>query len=113
MGCPASGCVGYELTTSLDFDSDSDGDVDANDHSGAYWDSGKGWEMIGTSHIYVYTAKFKGNGHTINNLFINRTGVFDYAGLFGYTASSSRIETVGVTNANVTGKRLCRHSSRS
>ena len=103
MGCPSSGCVGYELTASLDFDSDSDGDVDANDHSGNYWDSGKGWQLIGTSFSNQYTARFKGNGHTINNLFINRTGATDYVGLFGYTGSSSRIETLGVTNANVTG----------
>ena len=96
-------CVGYELTQSLDFDSDSDGDVDANDHSGNYWDSGKGWQMIGTSFQIAYAAKFKGNGHTIDNLFINRTGATDYAGLFGYTGSSSRIETLGVINANVTG----------
>ena len=103
MGCPATGCVGYELTASLDFDSDSDGDVDANDHSGAYWDTGKGWQMIGTSFSDRYTAKFKGNGHTIDNLFINRTGASDYAGLFGYTSSNARIETLGVINANVTG----------
>ena len=42
MGCPATGCIGYELTASLDFDSDSDGDVDANDHSGAHWNAGSG-----------------------------------------------------------------------
>ena len=103
MGCPSGTCAGYELTASLDFDSDSDGDVDANDHSGAYWDSGKGWQMIGTSFSDRYTAKFKGNGHTIDNLFINRTGASDYAGLFGYTSSNARIETLGVINANVTG----------
>ena len=103
MGCPSSGCTGYELTASLDFDSDSDGDVDANDHSGNYWDSGKGWQLIGTSFSNHYSGNFKGNGHTINNLFINRTGATDYVGLFGYTGGSSRIETLGVTNANVTG----------
>ena len=103
MGCPSGTCTGYELTASLDFDSDSDGDVDANDHSGAYWDTGKGWQMIGTSFSDRYTAKFKGNGHTIDNLFINRTGASDYAGLFGYTSGNARIETLGVINANVTG----------
>ena len=104
MGCPTSGCVGYELTTSLDFDSDSDGDVDANDHSGNYWDSGAGWDPIGTA-TDTYQGNFKGNGHTINNLFINRTGGLDlYNGLFGYTGVSARIETLGVTNANVAGR---------
>ena len=105
MGCPASGCVGYELTASLDFDSDSDGDVDANDHSGAYWDSGKGWLPIG-NFSDRYTGDFKGNGNTINNLFINRTTSISSngVGLFGGIGSASRIETIGVTNANVTGQ---------
>ncbi len=103
MGCPATGCVGYELTASLDFDSDSDGDVDANDHSGNYWDSGKGWLPIG-NNTNRYSGNFKGNGNTINNLFINRSGTgIAYQGLFGVTATTSRIETLGVTNANVTG----------
>ena len=105
MGCPATGgCTGYELTASLDFDSDSDGDVDANDHSGNYWDSGNGWQPIGSSFANRYTSNFKGDGHTINNLFINRTASSDdFIGLFGHTGSGARIETVGVTNANITG----------
>ena len=101
MGCPATGCVGYELTASLDFDSDSDGDVDANDHSGNYWNSGTGWQPIGDSFAR-YTGDFKGNGHTINNLFISRSDD-SYQALFGQVASGSRIETLGVTNANITG----------
>ena len=105
MGCPATGCVGYELTASLDFDSDSDGDVDANDHSGAYWDSGKGWLPIG-NFSNRYTGDFKGNGNTINNLFINRTTSISSngVGLFGGIGSASRIETIGITNANLTGQ---------
>ena len=98
MGCPATGCVGYELTASLDFDSDSDGAVDANDHSGNYWDSGKGWLPIGGT----YTGDFKGNGNTINNLFISRSSLSNQA-LFNAIGAASRIETLGVTNANVTG----------
>ena len=95
MGCPSTGCAGYELVADLDFDSDGDGDVDASDHGGAYHNSGSGWNPIAT-----YTSAFKGNGHTINNLFINRTS--GSVGLFGRT-SSARIETLGVTNANVRG----------
>ncbi len=94
-------CVGYELTASLDFDSDSDGDVDANDHSGNYWNSGDGWIPIGLDSANRYTANFKGNGHTINNLFINKND--SYRALFGRVDSGARIETLGVTNANITG----------
>ncbi len=102
MGCPSPGCNGYELMNNLDFDSDGDGDVDANDHSGNYWNSGAGWRPVGDPDgTQSYSAPFKGNGYTINNLFINRSGD-DYIGLFG--GSSSQIESLGVTNANVTGR---------
>ena len=100
MGCPSTGCNGYELMNNLDFDSDGDGDVDANDHSGNYWNSGAGWLPVGDPNRETYTAPFKGNGYTINNLFINRSG--DYIGLFGNI--SGQIESLGVTNANVTGR---------
>ena len=46
MGCPTSGCVGYELMNDLDFDSDGDGDVDARDYGGKYWNNGLGWAPI-------------------------------------------------------------------
>ena len=103
MGCPSSGCVGYELTDNLDFDENSDGEItQAGDPT--YWNSGTGWDPIGDSSSNSYAGNFKGNGYTINNLFINRTGSSgNYTGLFGYTGVNTRIETLGVTNANVTG----------
>ena len=97
MGCPSAGCVGYELTASLDLDSDSDGDVDASDHSGNYWDTGKGCQPIGSA-TRQYSGNFKGNGHTINNLFINSSGGTEQ-GLFEWV--TGRIETMGVINASV------------
>ena len=99
MGCPATGCVGYELTASLDFDENSDGEItQAGDPT--YWNSGAGWQPIGDA-TNQYSGDFKGNGNTINNLFINRTTL--YNGLFGVNAAASRIETLGVTNANIRG----------
>ena len=98
--CPTS-CQGYELTANLTFDSDGDGDVDANDHSGAYWDSGSGWAPIGTS-ANPFTAVFNGNGHTIASLFISRSSA-NNAGLFGY-ASGASFRDVGLPNADVTGQ---------
>ena len=96
MGCPSGRCVGYELDADLDFDTDGDGAVDSDDD---YWNSGAGWIPIGAQpQGSRYTGNFKGNGHTINNLFINRNGATDQ-GLFGYI--SGRIETLGVTNASV------------
>ena len=104
MGCLSGTCTGYELTASLDFDSDRDGDVDANDHGGAYWNNGAGWVPIG-SNSSRYSGDFKGNGYTINNLFISRGGT-NYIGLFGVSASGARLETLGITNANVRGQQL-------
>ncbi len=95
MGCPATGCVGYELTADLEFDTDGNGVVDAAD---AYWNGGAGWEPIGT-----YTATFHGNGHVIANLFIDR-GTMDNVGLFGTTGSASEVRNVGLRAANVTGR---------
>ena len=36
-GCPAEGCNGFELTTTLDFDTNADGVMDEND---TYWNEG-------------------------------------------------------------------------
>ena len=104
MGCPSGACTGYELLASLTFDSDNDNDVDANDHGGAYWNGGAGWTPIGDNSAR-YTGDFKGNGFTIDRLLIDRRGITgDYYGLFGAISGASRIETLGVTNANVIGR---------
>ena len=91
-------CVGYELTASLDFDTNGDGSVTTSGDT--YWNNGAGWSQIGTL-FNRYSTTFKGNGHTINNLFINKSG-FNFTGLFAFTDSSARIETLGITNANIT-----------
>ena len=89
-------CTGYELMNDLDFDENDDGQITAADAD--YWNSGAGWNPIST-----FTATFQGNGHTIANLFINRSGT-DNIGLFGRISGSARIETLGLTAAEVTGK---------
>ncbi|WP_026225243.1 GLUG motif-containing protein [Teredinibacter turnerae] len=73
-GCPDDGCVGFELTTDLDFDTNGDGVLDAAD---TYWNEGEGWVAIES-----FQAIFDGNGHTISNLMINRPSS-NYQGLFG------------------------------
>ena len=90
-------CIGYELTQSLNFDSNLDGTLDEND---LYWNAnddglGLGWSPVGTSTQYAFTGIFEGNGHLVENLFINRpttSGV----GLFGYT-NQATIKNVGLT----------------
>ena len=70
MGCPSSGCTGYELTTNLDFDTNGNGEADAGD---AYWNDGAGWEPIGDGESR-FNATFDGNSHTISNLYIHQGG---------------------------------------
>ena len=104
MGCPSGTCTGYELTAHLEFDTNGDGDVDANDyHDNDYFAPSSsvltGWRSIGDD-TYRYTSNLKGNGYTINNLFIDTN--FPVTGLFGAISGTARVESLGVTNANVT-----------
>ena len=98
MGCPASGCLGYELTTDLDFDTDGDGAVDADD---TYWNDGYGWAPIGDNRG-DFGATFEGNGHTIANLFINRSFAAGVA-LFEAAGPSSVVRRVRLRDVAVTG----------
>ena len=101
MGCPAGTCTGYELVADIDLDTNGNGSHDSGD---AYYNLGAGWMPIGRdANNFRYTATFKGNGHTVNNMFINRSSD-DYQGLFGAIDATASVESVGVTNANVTGQ---------
>ena len=98
MGCPDTGCIGYELTANLDFDTNGNGTPDAGD---TYWNNGAGWIPIGHGANTRFTADFDGNNHTIANLYINRSGA-SYTGLFGNVLGSS-IRQVGLVSATVSG----------
>jgi len=101
---PCTGCNGYELTRSLDFQ-----DI-ASYLSGVLnplWTAGSGWLPIGVgSSETSFTGTFEGNGHTIRNLFINRTTFLEdagAAGLFGFTGPSAVIRGIGLDDVRVTG----------
>ena len=103
-------CTGYELTADLDFNTDTSTDTGGGiviDDKDDYWNAGAGWEPIGTNansdNAERYNGVFKGNGHTISNLFINRTST-DGVGLFGATGTDSEVRRVGLESVNVTGK---------
>jgi hypothetical protein len=68
----------------------------------APYNTGDGWEPIGTSSS-KFTGNYNGQGYTVSNLFINR-GVTDNVGLFGYTSGTAIISRIGIINANVTGR---------
>ena len=105
-----AGCIGYELTKDLDFDTDGDGatytvssaGVVTGDAGDAYYNGGKGWKPIG-ARTNQFTATFYGNGKTISNLFIKDiTMSMALVGLFG-AVGGGQIERLGVQDVNVTG----------
>ncbi len=125
MGCPSSGCSGYELSADLDFDTNGSGTADAGDE---FWNGGKGWiPLIGgetirdnaadvrfedfdvvnqdfygsrpNSKARMFTAIFEGNGRTIANLFIDDPDRW-YVGLFGYIGPGAKVRNVGLSAPN-------------
>ena len=95
MGCPLTGCNGYELTADLDFDTNGNGRGDAGDKfSSSIGFLRVGWLGIGKNSLKgEFTAVFDGNGHVIRNLFIN---CCEYNGLFGETSARAVIRNVGL-----------------
>ena len=91
------GCVGYELSADPDFDTDNSGEAGAGD---TYWNGGAGWVPIGDSSD-SFSAIFEGNGETITNLFIDKSG--NDVGLFGETTSSAVIRNLELVAVQVTG----------
>lgn len=98
-GCPEEGCRGYELTRDLDFDTNGNGRLDAED-----WNQGRPWTPIyGTDPALPaeerqFSGTFHGNGHRIRSLQLRSLeNVADY-GLFasvrGASLMSVRLEKV-------------------
>jgi len=75
-------------------------DIDCTCTSG--WNSGAGFEPIGTSCSNNFTGTFDGQGYKITRLYINRPSS-DYAGLFGFTGPGSEITNVGLEQVIVNG----------
>ena len=107
MGCPdtsdsnqTGNCTGYELTANIDLDTDGDGMADSGD---AYWNGDDGWNGIGVQDKKSdspFTATFRGNGHTVSNLYMkDRTTSYDGQGLFTLVRYG-RIESVAVLDVD-------------
>ena len=97
MGCPAT-CAGYELSNDIDLDTNGNGSADSGD---AYWNNGAGWAPMGLN------ATFRGNGNSIDNLYVNLTHPTDqsnrsyYVGFFGHVQSGAKIDDVGLEDVNI------------
>ncbi len=105
MGCPSSGCIGYELTTDLDFDEDGDGAITETGDP-TYWNGSRGWIPIFSSRSH-FNATFEGNGNTISNLFINFTTPSETTrtlnlGLFGIVGTLGKVQNLGLKKVKIT-----------
>ena len=98
MGCPSSGCIGYELMQNLDFDTNDSDSADAGD---AYWNGGSGWTPVQDQGL-AFRAVFEGNGHTISNLYINDATGDAHVGLFRAVVYPGVVRNVGLLSASVT-----------
>ncbi|MCY4559700.1 MAG: MBG domain-containing protein, partial [Chloroflexi bacterium] len=104
MGCPQTGCIGYELTTDLDFDRNGNGRADADD--GYFRVDGyktTGWTGIGAwgeGSEPGFAAIFEGNGHVIRNLHVHNSAV---NGLFKRTLDAAVIRNVGLEDVLLNG----------
>jgi hypothetical protein len=87
-GCLDGDCIGFELTQNLDFDTNNDGIMDAEDTYYNYdGGNGNGWLPLGSSGA-PFIAEFDGNDFEIRNLFINRPNS-NANGLFGQVLSAA------------------------
>src|SRR6056297_2420247 len=73
-------------------------DIDATPTSG--WDNDSGFTPIALGPGFDGT--YNGKGHSIDGLYINRPN-HDYLALFVYNNTGSRIDSLSVTNLNISG----------
>ena len=122
MGCVSNTCNGYELRANLDFNTDGSTPT-ADNPTGAssgddYWNSGNGWDPIGTTAGTSYAGGFDGNmdtdstgdggPFTISNLYQDWT-TGNFVGLFAHLSSDDddvwhvALENVDITFDNSAG----------
>ena len=98
MGCGGT-CAGYELGADVDLDTNGNGRADSGD---AYWNSGSGWNPIGS-----FSTTLKGNGHAIKGLYVNRTTGKDHGdweiGFFTSLSASTLIDGIVFHDVDVYG----------
>lgn len=75
-------------------------DIDASATAG--WNSGAGFNPLGSTYSNSFQGVFDGLGHVISGLFINR-GATNFVGLFGYTGGAA-LRQVGLENVDITGR---------
>lgn len=86
----------YELVQDIDCSNSED------------WNSGRGFDSIGSVECGVITCTFDGftgvldgNGHVIRNLYINWGDTYKRQGVFGFIDREGTVKNIGVVNSNV------------
>ena len=106
-----SGCTGYELSKSLDFDQAAS--YRSGVVSTAWTDtSGNGWTPIihtdANDNKKGYNATFEGNGNTISNLYSKTqssgANANHHTGLFGILGSGADVKNLGLLAVSIIGR---------
>ncbi len=93
-----------ENEQNVDWDGDGSATWDTEDQKGFIpigipnWSSGG---FLPEADGPEFTGSYRGSGHTINNLYINRSE-YDFVGMFG-CARGDIIDSIGLTNVNISG----------
>ncbi len=102
LGCPASGCNGYEQIANIDLNDILDDAIPSSN-----------WEPVGTcgsadpcrvveEGAQFFSGTFSGNDFTISNLFINITTGHWGVGFFGAISSTAQLQNVHIRGGNIT-----------
>ncbi|RMG76055.1 MAG: hypothetical protein D6707_12725, partial [Bacteroidetes bacterium] len=70
---------------------------------GIFYNNGEGFSPVGTYGGTSFTGSYNGKGHVIDSLYINRPSA-NFIGLFAYIGSGATVDSLGVTNVNITGQ---------
>lgn len=98
-GLPTTGAIGYELMNDLDFDDNEDYRDETLKPS---MTTGSGWFPIASPDSEDFATIFEGNGHRINNLYIDRSTA--NTALFASTSSSAEIRNLHISIKSLSGK---------
>ena len=96
MGCPDTGCTGYELVKDLDFEDDTE---DGYKVAWTVASGGTGWSRIGSGSSGL-ACTFEGNGYKIRNLYLvsSEFGV----GFFAEIEEDGKVQNLGLEDVEVT-----------
>ena len=88
--------------------------IDTNDVNATYFPNtnatNQGWLPIGSgSGSSSFTGTFEGNNHIIKNIFVKRDT--QYAGLFGYLASTGQITNIGMEGGLIVASSVANSNS--